>query len=162
LPQAVRLARCHLLFMVVYAGQLALAGHWAMAPAMLAITGLTLFAMRRMLPADAGAPRRLVLAADGGLHVATVGGLVEKVDIDGGSLWLGSAVLLVLHAGHRSHRVLLGCGNLDPAELASLRRRLRGAATASVDPAVDSHAVSGQGVSVVEQSIRGSCGIRSS
>jgi hypothetical protein len=122
-----------------------------MAPAMLVLMWVTLFAMRRVMPQDAAAPRRLLLAADGRMHVATLGGSVEPVEIAGESLWMGSALLLVLRAAGRSHRLLLGCGNLDPVALATLRRRLRGAATASVDPAVDSSTVSGHGASIVEQ-----------
>jgi hypothetical protein len=156
LPLAHRFAQCHLLGMLLYAGQLALSGYWVMAPAMLVLTALQLFALRPMWPQDAGAPRRLLVAADGRLHIATVGGSVEPVELGGESLWLGSVLLLVLHGAHRKYRVLLGPGNLDAAGLASLRRRLRGAATACVDPAVDSCAVSGQGASVVEQFIRGS------
>jgi hypothetical protein len=155
LPQAHRLARCYLLSMVAYAGQLLLSGHWMMAPAMLMLVVATVFAMRQMSPRDAGAPRRLLVAADGRMHVATVGGTVEPVEPGGESLWLGSALLLVVHARGRTHRLLLGRGNLTSAELAALRRRLRGAGTASVDPAVDSSAVSGNGVSLVEQLIRG-------
>jgi hypothetical protein len=155
LPQAHRFAQCHLLCMVLYAGQLAWSAHWVAAPAMLMLAALQLFALRHMWPQDAGAPRRLLVAADGRVHVATVGGSVEPVEVGGESLWLGSVVLLVLHAASRKHRVLLGSGNLDAAGLATLRRRLRGAATACVDPAVDSCAVSGQGASVVEQFIRG-------
>lgn len=126
-----------------------------MAPAMLVLTAMTVFAMRRLSPQDAGAPRRLLLAADGRLHVATVGGAVEVVDSGGESLWLGSALLLVLHASGRKHRLLLGRGNLSPADLACLRRRLRGAGIAPGDPAVDSRSVSGHGINLVQQLIRG-------
>jgi hypothetical protein len=127
-----------------------------MAPAMLALGALMVLALQHLWPWDAGAPRRLLLTADGRMHVATVGGTVEPVELGGESLWLGSMVLLVLPSVHRTYRVLLGPGNLDAAGLATLRRRLRGAATACGGPAVDSPAVLGQGVSVVEQFMRGS------
>jgi hypothetical protein len=146
-------AACHLVFMVGYAGQLLLSGHWVMAPGMLILAVATSFAMRRMQPRDAGAARRLLLAGDGRMHVATVGGAVRPLALGGESLWLGSSVLLVLRAAGRTHRLLLGPGNLDPARLATLRRRLRGAGTAAGDPAVDSRTLSGQGVSVVQLSI---------
>jgi hypothetical protein len=64
-------------------------------------------------------------------------------------------VLLVLRTPARRYRLLLGCGNLDPGTLATLRRRLRGAATAPGDPAVDSRASHRHGVSTVEQFTRG-------
>jgi hypothetical protein len=144
-------ARGYLLAMGLYSGQLLWTGHWVMAPVILILTVVTLFAMRRMTPQDAAAPRRLLLAADGRMHVATIGGSIEPVEMAGESLWLGSALLLVLQASGHRHRLLLGRGNLDPTALATLRRRLRGAAIASVDPAVDSSTVSGQGASVVEQ-----------
>lgn len=140
--------------MILYAGQLVLTGHWVMAMATLVLTGWMAFAMRRMLPGDSGAPRRLLLAAVGRLHVATIGGQVEAVVLAPESLWLGSTILLVLRAEGRKHRLLLGPGNLDAPGLATLRRRLRGAAVPA-DPAVDSPAVSGKGVSVIEHIIRG-------
>jgi hypothetical protein len=146
--------------MGLYAAELAWSGHWLMAPAMLALAALMLFAMRQLSARDSGAPRRLLIAADGRLHVSSIGGSTQQVELAGASLWIGAAVLLVLEAADRKHCVLLGRGNLDPAALATLRRRLRGAATASVDPAVDSPAISGQGVSIVEQFIRGSCRAR--
>jgi hypothetical protein len=155
LPQARRLASCYLLLMAAYAGQLLFLAHWAMAPAVLVMTLATLFAMRQVTPQDSGAPRRLLLSADGRLHVATMGGAVEAVEPGGESLWFGSAILLVLRAPGRVHRVLLGRGNLAPSELATLRRRLRGAGTASRDPAVDSAPDSGHGVGLVQQLFRG-------
>ena len=151
LPQARRLAVFYLLALVLYSGQLLWSGHWVMAVLGLALAAATLFAMRTVHPQDRGAPRRLLLAADGRLHVATVGGSIEPVDLGGESMWLGSAVLLVLHAPERTHRLLLGIGNLEPAALATLSRRLRGAAAASVDPAVDSRTLSGHGRGFVEQ-----------
>jgi hypothetical protein len=137
--------------MGLYGGQLFWLGHWVMTPVLLALGVATFFAMRRMSPQDGGAPRRLLVAADGRLHVATFGGSIEPVELGGESIWLGSAVLLVLHASGRTYRLLLGSGNLEPAALATLRRRLRGAATASMDPAVDSRTLSGHGRSFVEQ-----------
>jgi hypothetical protein len=131
-------AGCHLVFMAGYAGQLALSGHWVMAPGMVILAVATSFAMRRMEPRDAGAARRLLLAGDGRMHAATVGGAVEQLALGGESLWLGATVLLVLRTEGRTHRLLLGPGNLEPARLATLRRRLRGAGTAPGDPAVDS------------------------
>jgi hypothetical protein len=151
LPQGRRLAQCYLLALGLYAVQLLWSGHWVMAPVVLALAVATLFAMRRMSPQDAGAPRRLLVAADGRLHVSTVGGSIKPVELGGESLWLGSAMLLVLHASGRRHRLLLGSGNLDPAALATLRRRLRGAATPSLDPAVDSRTLSGHGRGFFEQ-----------
>jgi hypothetical protein len=67
------------------------------------------------------------VTADGGLHVATVGGQIERVELAGESLWLGSAVLLKLRAPGVTYRLLLGSGNVEPVVLATLRRRLRGA-----------------------------------
>jgi hypothetical protein len=115
----------------------------------------TKFALRQMSPQGPGAPRRLLLAADGRLHVACVGGVVEQVDLAGESLWLGSAVLLVLRAPGRCHRVLLGRGNLDPVALATLRRRLRGAAPMLPATAVDSEDTHPHRTSPIEQFTRG-------
>lgn len=151
LPLGRRLALSYLLAMGFFAVQLLWSGHWVMAAVVPALTVITLLAMRHFLPQDGGAPRRLLVAADGRLHVATFAGSIEPVDLGGESIWLGSAVLLVLHAAGRTHRLLLGSGNLDPGALATLRRRLRGAATASLDPAVDSRTLSGHGRGIVEQ-----------
>jgi hypothetical protein len=155
LPAARRLVRFYLLSLSLYAGQLLLQGHWAMAAAMFVLAAATAFARRQMTPRGPGAPRRLLLAADGRLYVACVGGSMEPVELAGESLWLGSAVLLVLCAPGRRHRVLLGRGNLDPGSLATLRRRLRGAARVSSDPAVDSGATHRHGASAIEQFTRG-------
>jgi hypothetical protein len=155
LPAARRLARFYLVSLCLYAGQLLLLGHWVMAAVMLLLAAATKIAQRQMAPRGPRAPRRLLLAADGRLYVACVGGVVEPVELAGESLWLGSAVLLVLRTpGHR-HRVLLGRGNLDPGSLATLRRRLRGAARVSGDPAVDSGATHRHGASAIEQFTRG-------
>jgi hypothetical protein len=155
LPAARILTRYYLLASTAYAVQLLFTGHWVMATGMGLLTTASLFALRRMAPRGPVAPRRLLLAADGRMHVACVGGAVEPVELAGESLWLGSAVLLVLQAPERCFRVLLGRGNLDPASLAALRRRLRGATTARPDPAVDSRASHRHSASPVEQFTRG-------
>ena len=122
---------------------------------MLLLAAVTRFALRQMAPRGPGAPRRLLLAADGRLFVACVGGAMEPVELAGESLWLGSAVLLVLRGPLCRHRVLLGRGNLDPEAHATLRRRLRGAATSPHDPAVDSRAIHRHGPSTIEQFTQG-------
>jgi hypothetical protein len=155
LPAARRLARFYLLALGLYGGQLLLQGHWVMAAVMLLLAAVTRLAQGRMSPRGPGAARRLLLAGDGRLYVASVGGAVEPVELAGESLWLGSAVLLVLQAPGRRHRLLLGRGNLDPGQLAALRRRLRGAAKVAGDPAVDSEVNHLHRVSAIEQFTRG-------
>ncbi len=147
--------RFYLLSIGVYVAQLLVLGHWVMVATMLLLAAITQLTLRPMAPQDAGAPRRLLLAADGRLYVACVGGAVEPVELAGESLWLGSAMLLVLRTPGRRHRVLLGRGNLDPGRLATLRRRLRGAATVSDDPAVDSRATHRHGAGAIEQFTHG-------
>lgn len=158
LPAARGLANLYLLAIGLYVAQLLLTGHWVMATGMGLLAVATKFALRQMSPQGPGAPRRLLLAADGRLYVASVGGVVEQVDLAGESLWLGSAMLLVLSAPGRRHRVLLGRGNLDPGALAMLRRRLRGAATMRPSTAVDSEATQPHPSSPIEQFTRGNTG----
>jgi FAD/FMN-containing dehydrogenase len=126
-----------LLALLLHAAELMLTGHaWVAA-------GTTVLALgawaagRQLTPHRPGSPRRLLLAADGRLHVLGIGGNVQQLALGAASLWLGSAVLLELRAPRQTFRVLVGRGNLDPATLAALRRRLRGAAAAARHPAVD-------------------------
>ncbi|MEO6081085.1 MAG: hypothetical protein ABIQ86_15135 [Steroidobacteraceae bacterium] len=149
------MGRFYLLSIGLYAAQLLWLGHWLMAVVMLLLAAATVLALRQMVPAGPAAPRRLLLAADGRLHIARIDGRVEQVELAGESLWLGSAVLLVLDAPGRRHRLLVGRGNVEPAALATLRRRLRGAASVPGDPALDSGANPRQGASAVEHFIRG-------
>ncbi len=144
--------------MGLYATQLLLLGHWVVAAGLGVLALATKFALRRLAPQGSSAPRRLLLAADGRLHVTCMGGALEQVELGGESLWLGSAVLLVLRAPGRCHRVLLGRGNVDPAALAALRRRLRGAATMRPATAVDSGATHRHCASAIEQFTRGKTG----
>jgi hypothetical protein len=155
LPAARAVALLYLLAIGLYAAQLLLLGHWVMAAGLGLLALATKFALRQMTPRGSGAPRRLLLSADGRLHVACSGGALEQVELGGESLWLGSAVLLVLRAPGRCHRVLLGRGNVDPAALAALRRRLRGAATMRPATAVESKATHCQRTSAIEQFTRG-------
>jgi hypothetical protein len=111
--------------------------------------------LRHWLPQDADAARRLLLAADGSLHVHCIGGATLAVTLAGESLWLGRTVLLVLRAPGRTHRLLLGPGNLDAFTLATLRRRLRGAAVRQPEPAVDSGSGYRNRTGTIEQFTRG-------
>lgn len=150
LPAARAFSRCYLAAIGIHIAQLLLSSHWFMATAMTGLAVITFFAMRQMLPQGSDAPRRLLLAADGRLHVARVDGTLEQVEICEESVWLGSAVLLILQAPGRRHRVLLGHGNLDPVALAALRRRLRGG-TMRPATAVDSDTTTTHGTSLTQQ-----------
>lgn len=153
LPVLRWLSRLYLCSICLYAGQLLLTGHPVVAVITLLLGAAIRFALRQVKPAGPEAPRRLMVAADGRLHVATISGQVMRVELGGESLWLGSAALLVLHAGGSVHRLFLGAGNLEPAQLAALRRRLRAVATVSAKPAVDSPPGS-QSANTIEQFMR--------
>jgi hypothetical protein len=155
LPAARVFARCYFAALAMHVVQLLLSAHGFMAAAMTALGVLTLFAMRQMLPQGGNAPRRLLLAADGRLHVACVDGTLEQVEICEESAWLSSALLLVLQAPGRRHRVLLGRGNLEPMALAALRRRLRGGTAVREATPVDSDATGTHANSLIQQYTRG-------
>lgn len=74
------------------------------------------------------APRRLLVTADGTLHVITVGGALEAVTVHRVSMRLGRWLLLRLDGRKQVLYFVLGPDNVDPATLAALHRRLRGLA----------------------------------
>jgi hypothetical protein len=71
-----------------------------------------------------GQPRRLLIAADGRLHLLTVAGTVQQVTLHPSSLRLGPWLLLVFTTAQGQCRQLLGPDNLPPHQLAALRRRV--------------------------------------
>jgi hypothetical protein len=114
----------YLLLQLIYVAQLFWTGSLALATALLlaGVVSNTVLA-RGLWPRGPGAPGRLVIAADGSVQIRTVAGQCDAVRIRAQSLYLGAGVLLVLR-GARTHRLLLGPGNVDPVTLAALRRRL--------------------------------------
>ena len=141
--------------MLLHAAELLLRGHWVVAAGMGLIAAGTHLGWRSWLPQDADAARRLLLTADGSLYVHCIGGATRAVTLAGESLWLGSTVLLVLRSPGRTYRLLLGTGNLEAFALATLRRRLRGAAVAAPEPAVDSASGYRTRTGAIEQITRG-------
>jgi hypothetical protein len=127
LPRVRQLAVAYLIALGLYGAELLATGHPVMAVFVLLLVLATRMAFRHLVPSGPAAARRLLVTADGALHVATVGGQIQRVELAGESLWLGSTVLLKLRARWVTYRVLLGAGNVEPAVLATLRRRLRGA-----------------------------------
>jgi hypothetical protein len=155
LPAARRLGQVFVATLLLYGIELLARGHWLVAAATVLLAAGTHLNWSRLTPQDAGAARRLLLAADGRLHVHCIGGATEAVALAGESLWLGSTVLLVLQGPRRTHRLLLGPGNLDEFTLATLRRRLRGAAVSPAEPAVDSRSGYRTHPGAIEQITRG-------
>lgn len=116
--------RLLLLLLPLYGLELLLLGHWLAATAIVALALLAGW-QGRGPGAPFRQPRRLLLAADGRLHILTVAGELEAVQLHPSSLRLGPWLLLVLcRPGDRPHRLLLGPDNLDGASLAALRRRM--------------------------------------
>lgn len=69
--------------------------------------------------------RRLLITADGRLHLLKTDGRLTTAALDAASLQLGQWTLLVLREnGSRRCRFLLGPDNVDRALLAALKRRL--------------------------------------
>lgn len=92
--------------------------------ALLAASAIAAVAMRRdlwLLGTDA--PDCLQVTADGQVQVIGRNGRVDRVAIRPQSLRLGTGALLVLQ-GEQTWRLLLAGGNVEPACLAALFRRL--------------------------------------
>ncbi len=149
------MGRCFAIALLLYAIELLARGHWLVATVATLLAAGTHLGRGKLAAQDSRAPRRLLLAADGSIHVHCIGGATVAVTLAGESLWLGNSLLLVLREPGRTHRLLLGPGNLDPFTLATLRRRLRGAAVAPVDPAVDSRSAYRTPPGTIEQITRG-------
>ncbi len=118
-----RLGRVLVLLQLLYCIELVLLGHWLVAAVLPAM--MLAVAHPRLSRPGANLPQRLLLAADGRMHLLMTGGAIEPVRIDGGSLRLGPWLYLRLHTGQGAAvRLLFGPDNLDAASLAALRRRL--------------------------------------
>lgn len=123
-PLARRVRRIFLVLQGLYGFELLWRGHWVAAAAIAAI------ALLPWLCGRGGAqprqmPRRLLLAADGRLHILTAAGELEAVRLHPSSLRLGPWLILLLsRTGDKPHRLLLGPDNMDAATLAALRRRM--------------------------------------
>jgi hypothetical protein len=109
---------------LLHALELALASQWLAAPAVLGIAAACAWLWRRAGRDSTTTPRRLLLSADGRLHVLTVAGVVEEVTLHPASLRLGRWMLLLFAKRRGRIRVLLGPDNLEAAQLAGLQRRL--------------------------------------
>lgn len=108
---------------VVHAVHLVWAGSWAVALLVCALAAVGIWKARA--PGHRSAvPRRLLVSADGRMHLLDTAGGLEAVRLNPASMRIGTQLLLVLDGSVRRHRLLLGPGNIDPAALAGLRRRL--------------------------------------
>jgi hypothetical protein len=81
-------------------------------------------AWQRQQACRSSAARRLLIAADGRLHLRMTPGTTVAVDLHPASMRLGAWVLLRLSAPGLRLTFLLGPDNVDAALLAALRRRL--------------------------------------
>lgn len=114
----------------LYLAQLIYLGHLVVAT-LVAAVGVTFAWRLRAGGSAAQTARRLLLSADGRLHLLEVGGGLQSVALHPGSMRLGAWLLLVLRTGTGTHRLLLGPDNLEPEKLAALRRRVAGMAQRS-------------------------------
>lgn len=107
----------------LYCAQLVWLGHLVVA-GLVAVPG-TVFAWHlRDGYATRQAAHRLLLSADGKLHLLGAGGRLLPATLLPDSMRLGPWLLLVLRAGTTTQRLLLGPDNLDAALLSALRRRV--------------------------------------
>lgn len=117
-----RMRSAFLALQVLYLCELALRGHWVIAAALAsAVLAAGLVLRRRAAPPA----QRLVLTAQGRLHLLCAGGTVEQFRIDPASLRCGAwLVLRIVGAEGGARCLVFGPDNLDPAALSALRRRL--------------------------------------
>jgi hypothetical protein len=123
-PLAIRVSLGSGMAVLACSLQLALRDQQWLAMVLLAATATAALAMRRdlwLLGPDA--PGCLEVTAEGKVQVVARNGGVHRVAIRPQSLRLGTGVLLVLQ-GERTWRLLLAGGNVEPACLAALFRRL--------------------------------------
>ncbi|MDQ2639329.1 MAG: hypothetical protein M3Y79_01925 [Pseudomonadota bacterium] len=107
----------------VYLAQLVLLGHLLVA-GMVAVLAGALVWQCRCHRSSAQPALRLLLAADGRIHLLEADGTVEPATLQPCSMRLGLWLLLVLRADTGTRRLLLGPDNVDPVQLAALRRRM--------------------------------------
>lgn len=119
-----RLEHAFTVVQLLYAAELWLLGHdlAGLMVVMLAVA-CRLYAHGRRVP-PAQRPDRLVLTAQGRIHLLTPAGGVEEVRLARSSLRLGSWLLLCLECCRGRRRLLLGPHNLDEDHLAALHRCL--------------------------------------
>jgi uncharacterized protein YfiM (DUF2279 family) len=124
LPRACALGACYVTLIAVQIGLSIWRGQftWAIAWA-LAGTATGYLLWRDLMLVGPQAPRQIHFLADGSIVIDRVD-VSEQVRLSASSLFLGTAVLLVLQ-GRTRYRLFLGAGNVDPVTLAALRRRLR-------------------------------------
>lgn len=106
-----------------YLVQLVLWGHLLVA-GMVAVLGGALAWQCRRHRSSARPARRLLMAADGRVHLLGADGTVAPATLQPCSMRLGPWLLLVLDGDTGTHRLLLGPDNVDPVQLAALRRRV--------------------------------------
>lgn len=104
--------------------QVAVQQQWFLAAALLAALGAAAVVLGGDLwLRGPGAPVRLRLTAAGEILIYCRNGRVDKVHLRPQSLRVGGGLLLVLR-GTRTYHLCLGAGNLEPANLAGLHRRM--------------------------------------
>lgn len=110
---------------VIYAAELALLGHWLPGGLVLTLAAGCDWLQRRAQRDEAHRPRLLLLTTEGRLYLLDFSGRLVEVCLQPATMRLGPWLLLVLTAGPRRIRLLLGPDNLPAGKLADLRRRLR-------------------------------------
>lgn len=120
-----RLDRAFTLAHTGFGLELLLLGHGVASALVLAMALLPCL-QRRVRRLDASpVPGRLLVAADGRLHLLHVPGDIEAVCLQNSSLRLGPWLVLTLRGrGRNMHRLVLGPDNVPVDVLAALRRRM--------------------------------------
>lgn len=106
-----------------YLLQLVSLGHLSVAVIVLVISAASAWQCRQGRPSSAPATR-LLLSSDGRVHLLGIGNRVAAATLQPCSMRLGPWLLLVLRDASGTRRLLLGPDNVDPVQLAALRRRL--------------------------------------
>lgn len=110
--------------LLAHGGHLAWAEQWLAAFLLLLLSGVGIWRLRAMDPPARDAPVRLLMSADGRIHLLTAGASLQPAILDPSSMRLGPWLLLVLNGPAGTCRLVLGPGNVEAGALACLRRRL--------------------------------------
>jgi hypothetical protein len=117
----------YILLALVYCVELFAQRNWLVATLVFVASAIIAAVLWRWLGRQGhAAPRRLRLCSDGAIQIFSHSGCMARARIQSRSLRLGRHWLLVVVSEDGDfHRLLLGPGNLQPAEQAALGRWLR-------------------------------------
>jgi len=109
---------------LAYAVELLLLGQLLMGAGVCTIAAVCAAHWRRSARQHHDAPRRLLITSDGRLYLSCVNGQLIPIELHASTMQLGQWTLVVVRREQQLWRWLLGPDNVEPKDLAGLRRRL--------------------------------------